>query len=524
MNRSWTSWRMLAAILALPVGACGTSSAEEPRAVDAAVAERGDLRITAEATGTVEPIRKVEVKSKAGGEILELGVDVGDEVDRGTLLATIDPRDVRNRFNQVQADLEVAEARAQIAEAQLRRQEQLRESGVITDQELETAKLEHSNAQASLIKARTDLELAELQLTDVTIRAPMKGTVLEKSVEEGQVIQSASGNVSGGTTLFIMANLDEMQVRTLVDETDMGELRAGMTAVVQVEAYPNRVFEGVIEKVEPQAVVEQNVTMFPVIVRLSNESGLLRPGMNAEVEILIDEAHDVLLVPNSAIVMPQDAAPAAMALGLDPDQLDMPGLRSMGRFAGPMPGGAGGAGGAGTAAGGSGAAPGGGAPGADADNGGASRPGRAGGQGRTGGAAGSGGAAGDGPGGAIQALRDSLRKQVEAGEIGQDSVRTLIRSRMAAAGGAGMARADAAGSGPAPTGDRQIRRAVVFVVGSDGTPAPKVVEIGLNDWDFTQVVSGLQEGDQLAVIGAAQLQARQQEMLDRIRSRRGGPF
>src|SRR5690606_10072040 len=143
--------------------------------------------------------------------------------------------------------------------------------------------------------------------------------------------QSASQNVSGGTTLFTMANLGEMQVRTLIDETDMGQLQAAMPAEILVEAYSDRAFRGTLQKIEPQAVVEQNVTMFPVIVSLDNSSGLLRPGMNAEVAILIDDAIDVLLVPNNAIVQPADVGPAALALGLSLESLDLSQFMRAGR-------------------------------------------------------------------------------------------------------------------------------------------------------------------------------------------------
>ncbi|RMH13497.1 MAG: efflux RND transporter periplasmic adaptor subunit, partial [Gemmatimonadetes bacterium] len=342
------SFLPVAALALLPwAAACNrTGEAEEAPAVQTVPVERGDLNITAEATGQVEPIRKVEVKSKASGEILKLYVDVGDKVEPGALLAEVDPRDVRNAYEQAQADLEVARARMAIAEAQLQRSRELKDREVITEQEFESATLEYSNARATLVKAETNAELAELRLGDVTIRAPMAGTILEKNVEEGQVIQSASQNVSGGTVLFVMANLDDVQVRTLVDETDMGDLKAGMEAIVKVEAYPDRTFRGAVEKIEPQAVVQQNVTMFPVIVRLDNRSGLLRPGMNAEVEVQVARATDVLLVPNNAIVTPQDAGPAAMVLGLDPAELDLRSLFRRGR------GGAGGpASGAGAGAG-----------------------------------------------------------------------------------------------------------------------------------------------------------------------------
>ena len=201
------------------IGACQTGEAAEDTGPSLLTTEssRGDLLLRAEATGTIEPVREVEVKSKASGEILRLMTDIGDVVQRGTLLAEIDPRDVRNRFNQTEADLRVAEAQLQIAEAQLERQQRLLDAQVITQSEFESATLSFANAEASLVRAETNFELAELQLADVSIRAPMAGTIIQKNVEEGAVIQSASSNVSGGTALFVMANLGEMQVRTLVD-------------------------------------------------------------------------------------------------------------------------------------------------------------------------------------------------------------------------------------------------------------------------------------------------------------------
>jgi len=414
--------------------------------------------ITADAIGNVEPIRRVEVKSKASGEILRLYVAVGDEVRLGELLAEIDPRDVRNASDQAKADIEVAETRFDISKAQLERSEELMASGVISPQEHESRNLEFANSRATLIKAQTNMELAELRLEDVTIRAPVAGTILEKSVEEGQVIQSASQNVSSGTTLLVMANLDLIQVRTWLDESEMGEIVPNMTAVVKVDAYPNRTFVGVVDKIEPQAVVQQNVTLFPVIVRLDNASRLLRPGMNTEVGIEIAEVPDVLLIPNNAVVMPQDAVPAAMVLGLDADAIDMQSMFAGGR-------------------------------------------GRGGGYGaRTEGAR---------PAGANRGGEGGYARE------GQGRSRALHQS------GDGTVAAQHRG-GPTTAGPmRGARRAVAFVVGEDGAIEPRAVMTGWNDWDYTQVVSGLNEGDLVALIGLAQLQARQEEFLDRIRSRSG---
>ena len=476
----------LAALVAVGVSACSEGEAAEDtgRTLQLEEVTIGDLIISAEATGTVEPVREVEVKSKASGEIQRLMVDIGDVVEPGALLADVDPRDVQNRFDQMEADLAVAEARMEIGQAQLERSDQLLAAQVITPQEHESAKLEFANSQASLVRAQTNFVLAELQLNDVRIRAPMAGTIIQKNVEEGAVIQSASGNVSGGTTLFIMANLAEMQVRTLVDETDMGALKPGMEASVNVEAFPDRTFRGIVDKIEPQAEVVQNVTMFPVIVSIDNRAGLLKPGMNAEVEVFVDEARNVVLVPNNSIVQTTDVGPAAMALGLDIEELDL------GQF---MRAGFGGARG-GDAAQGS-------APPEAATPAGAE----------------------DGDQEGVMAQLQDIRAKVAAGEITQDSMRTVMASLVGSGGFGGRGGASTADSGVPP---RQSRPAVVFVLSADSIPEPRLVQIGLNDWDKTQVVSGVEAGETLVVVGAAQLMAQQTEFLNRMRERMGGgsPF
>lgn len=530
------AWLGLWAVVPWGLAACAGAAEEEGVVIQTVPAEVRDMRITAEASGELEPVYNVEVKSKASGEILQLYVDSGDEVEPGTLLARVDPRDVENAHDQANADLEVAEARLSIAQAQLGRSQELLESEVITAQEYEQRELEHANARAALVRAQTNLELAELRLTDVTIRAPVSGTILERRVENGQVIQSATGNVSGGTTLFVMANLDDMRVRTLVDETDMGQLTAGMSATVSVEAFPDRTFQGQIEKIEPLAVVVQNVTMFPVIVLLDNRSGLLKPGMNAEVEVLVNERLGALTVPNNAVVQVRELAPAAEVLGLDPNV-------SIDRSAwGPLM---------------------------------AEAAARAGVQGAAPSAAGGFGARG--AAGAAAGPMAEIRAKVEAGEITMDSARALFaaarerRQGRVASGAESAARSADAPDGAAPdaaaqdnaapnnasarglpgggfpagatgrgfgpgaagraarggsTGDPTFQPAVAFVMDENGVVAPRAVVMGLSDWDYAEILAGLVEGEELALIGAAQLQAQQQERMERMRQRMGGgrPF
>ena len=551
--RSWG-----AALLAPIVVACGADEGEEVASLQTATVIRGDLRITAEATGNVEPIRKIEVTSKASGEVLRLYVDVGDEVEPGGLIAEVDPRDVKNAFDQADADLVVARARLEISQAQLDRSVELLESGVISAQEHESRILDFANSRATLVRSQTNQELAQLRLDDVIIRAPLAGTILEKNVEEGQVIQSASQNVSGGTTLVIMADLRSMQVRTLVDETDIGDIRPGMQATVTVEAYPQERFVGIVEKIEPQALVQQNVTMFQVIVQLNNRSGLLRPGMNSEVEIELAQASDILLVPNSAVVTPEDVEPAAMVLGLDIEAIDIGNLFAWlddesgrgGRGGRPDANQVrrGGGAGASSGVGSSGRPP-------TADQGGEQAVGApavgAPAVGAPGGREfGAGRGAESGLGGAAF---DSMRALLASG-ISQDSARALLpelATLFSGRGGRGGGRGGVPGSGDAQRGaqpggqmgrgergegnaagrQRETKRAVVFVVAEDGTIEPKGILTGLSDYDFTEVVSGLDEGQLIAVVGAAQLRASQDEFLERMRSNpfgggrgRGGGF
>ncbi len=278
--------------------------------------ERRDIVISALAAGVVEPDVTVEVKSKASGEILDVLVESGDLVERGMLLVRIDQRQPRNTLSLAAAELEVAQARLGTEEAQKRRSEKLFKSESIPEAEYEQALLDHVNAKAGVVRARVAVENAQIEMDDTEVLAPITGTVIEKNVERGQVISSPIQAVSGGTVLLKMADLNLVQVRTLVDETDIGKISPGLRATVTVAAYPTRPFAGVVTKIEPQAFTEQNVTMFPVLVRIENSEGLLQPGMNSEVEIHIGSRTQALAVPNAALRTQRDVSSAARVLGL----------------------------------------------------------------------------------------------------------------------------------------------------------------------------------------------------------------
>jgi HlyD family secretion protein len=306
---------MTIAVIAL---LAGCKKATAPVSYQAVPVERRDIVVSAQASGTVQPDTTVEVKSKASGEILQLSAETGEVVKRGAPLVRIDPRNARNAMAQAQADLDVAKAKLANSTSQKRRADELFQSRSITEQEHEQALLDYADARSAVVRSQVDVDNARIQLEDTDVRAPITGTVLEKDVERGTVIASATSNVSGGTTLMKMANLNQVQVRTLIDETDIGKVQPGQRATVTVDAFPNRPFSGTVLKVEPQAQTEQNVTMFPVLVRIDNKEGLLRPGMNAEVEVHVGQRDSVLAVPNAALRTSRDVGSAAQVLGLSP--------------------------------------------------------------------------------------------------------------------------------------------------------------------------------------------------------------
>jgi len=316
--------------LVLPaLAACGEGEAARPGAATTfapatVTVQRGLLRVVVQATGQVEPVRRVDVKSKASGVIMAMHAEVGDRVQAGALLVEIDPRDVRNAHQEAEAELAVARARMEVAESRLTRSLELLRTGVITEQENEGATLDFADARSGLVRGETNLELARLRLEDVVIRSPLTGTVLQRPMQPGEVIAAAASNVEGGATLLTMADLDRIRIRVSVPEGETGRLRPGLPVTIRTQAFPDRTFVGTVERVEPSAYTEQTVTLFPVLVSLENPDWLLKPGMNATVEILAQELDDALLLPPASLVEPGQFPAAAELLGVDPTLLDLP--------------------------------------------------------------------------------------------------------------------------------------------------------------------------------------------------------
>ncbi|MGH7538650.1 MAG: efflux RND transporter periplasmic adaptor subunit, partial [Gemmatimonadales bacterium] len=306
-----------AATLAMTLTACKQEQAAP--VFEKIAVQRRDIVVTASAAGAIQPIHTVDVKSKASGEIIAMPIETGDEVRPGQLLARIDPRIPQANLEQAEAALQVAQAQHENARAHLARSDTLFRTQAITEAEFENARLAYAQANAQLVNAKTNLQSAKDAMEDTQVRAPVKGTIIQKNVELGTVISSPTRDVGGGTVLLRMANLDTVQVQALVDETDIGKVQSGLPVTITVDAFPSRPFEGAVLKIEPQAQVNQNVTMFPVLVNIANPEHLLKPGMNTEVEIHVGQRQGVLAIPNAAHRTPRDVASAAQVLGLDPE-------------------------------------------------------------------------------------------------------------------------------------------------------------------------------------------------------------
>lgn len=316
-----------------------------------ATVNRGDLSAVVSATGKIEPVQKVEVKSKASGQITAMPVEEGDRVQKNALIARVDETDARNAYEQAVADLDVARATVTQTASNVRRQEELFRRGLISQSDMDQVKLEEVRAKAQLIKAETELSIMETRLKDSVVRSPIAGIVLQKNVEAGQIIASGINSVSGGTLIATVADMDSVFVYAEVDEVDIGQVKIGQTARVVPDAFPEDVFAGSVLRIAPLAKVEQNVTTFNVTVVVPNRDGKLKAGMNASVDLTVADRHDVLLVPKEAVkdfreiraqmvaLTPTDSTggPPLAAAGQRPGMSDSLRARWRERFAGAMP-------------------------------------------------------------------------------------------------------------------------------------------------------------------------------------------
>ncbi|HEY1307149.1 MAG TPA: efflux RND transporter periplasmic adaptor subunit [Vicinamibacterales bacterium] len=318
----------------------GASTTIDPSKL--ATVERGTMVRSVVATGKVEPITKVEIKSKANGIIEHLLTDVDQVVQAGQVLAELDKENLTARLREARANLQAAEAAREAAVAQLKKNEieaetpdlelarrnstrakQLFEQKLVAQSQLDEAtsgleqaenrqraaggqlviaKAKVAEATANVAQARANVERAEEELANSTIKAPIKATVLTRDVEVGSPVSSILNLGANATLVMTLGDIEKVFVRGKVDEADIGRVRVDQTAKITTESFPDRVFEGRVTQISPIGVDKDNVTTFEVKVSIENPGKELKANMTANAEIILEQLPDSILVPEAAIV------------------------------------------------------------------------------------------------------------------------------------------------------------------------------------------------------------------------------
>ncbi len=291
---------------------------------------RGRLVETASASGKIEPEVQVEVKSRGSGQVIQVLVKEGDNVEAGQLLVQLDPIDAQRQLasakvarSRALADVQAAQASLAISELETQDSEVTsslaKQSAVLGLGSSDAARsAEHlarvavSNvglrraqlaaSRGELASAELGVQDAELRLKETSIYAPIAGTILDVAVEKGTLVSSALTNVSGGTVVMTLADLSDLRVIASVDEAQISRIERGQRVDIGVDTYGDRVFKGVVERVSPLGVDTASVVTFDVEIAVVDESAALpRSGMSADIEIVTAEQKDVLLVPLVAV-------------------------------------------------------------------------------------------------------------------------------------------------------------------------------------------------------------------------------
>jgi HlyD family secretion protein len=304
--------------------------------------ERGDIARSVVATGKVQPLAKVELKSKASGIVKQIFVNYADSVRKGQVLVELDKEELEAAMREARASLVAAQAAEQSAEAtyerikveaegpdvkflkaSMERAHKLHEDGLIAQAVLEdsekayqlalnrqtvalrnisVSRAELARAKAQVAQAQATLERAEEDLRNSTIVSPMDGLVLSRDVEVGDAVSSILILGSQATLVMTLGDVSEVYVKGKVDEADIGKVYLGQPARIVVESFKDKKFEGKVTRISPMGVEKDNVTTFEVRVSIQNPTGELKANMTANAEILLEEKHNVLLIPEAAVV------------------------------------------------------------------------------------------------------------------------------------------------------------------------------------------------------------------------------
>ncbi|HET6434126.1 MAG TPA: efflux RND transporter periplasmic adaptor subunit [Xanthomonadaceae bacterium] len=287
--------------------------------------ERGDIRVAISATGTLSAISTVTVGSQVSGQVTEVLVDFNDKVRRGQVIARIDPSTYEAQIDQGNAQVASAQAQLRQAEATLRnaeldyaRKAELGTRQLVAKGDVDQARAARDQAQAQVNAARAQIRQQQastrttrVNLERTVIRSPVDGVVLTRSVEPGQTV---AASLQAPELFTIAEDLSKMKIELAVDESDIGQVRAGQSVGFTADAFPDRRFRGTVEQVRLSATTTSNVVTYPVIVTVDNTDGTLLPGLTVNAEIEVSKREGVLKVANAALrYKPAEAESAAAA-------------------------------------------------------------------------------------------------------------------------------------------------------------------------------------------------------------------
>lgn len=416
----------------------GKESKSEPKFLTAEV-QKGNISIMVTATGTLEAVTTVQVGSQVSGTISALYVDFNTTVKKGQVVAQLDPTFIEAQVAQAQADLDREKASAELSRREYERSISLFQEQMISDSErditltnYELAKTREKSAEAALDRVKTNLDYA-------TIVSPIDGVVISRNVDVGQTV---AASLQAPTLFTIAQDLTQMQVKASVDEADIGKIEEGQDALFTVDAYPERSFKGSVRQIRLSPQIVQNVVSYDVIITVPNPDLLLKPGMTANVTVLVDQRQDVLKVPSSAL---RFRPVGEKKEGTAADKREASGVQTV------------------------------------SDDKGRSAEGK-------------------------DASRDRKAAGSVSERDERPSSGGMPPGHASSTGGNAMARhpgssgAGAVQSGPPEGEGRKKGQSVLWVLDAAGSPQPVPVEIGISDGSFTEIVTAsLKEGDSVIV-------------------------
>ena len=268
--------------------------------------KRGSINNTVTATGTIEPITKVDVGTQVSGTISHIYVDYNSVVKKGQLLAELDRKLLEAELNSEMANLKSSKSEYEYQEKNFKRLRMLHEKKLISDTEYEEALYQYEKAQQAYEKAQATLVRAKSNLDYATIYSPIDGVVLSREVEEGQ---TAAASFETPTMFTIANDLRKMQVIADVDEADIGQVLEGQRVTFTVDAFPEDTFEGNVTQVRLNPTTESNVVTYEVVIDAPNPELKLKPGLTANITVYTMEKDDILLAPLKAFRFTPEMTP-----------------------------------------------------------------------------------------------------------------------------------------------------------------------------------------------------------------------